>query len=228
MHALIVDDHPLFSAGLQLLLQQSEAVQHVDCAVDGEQALARVRSHAFDMVLLDWVLGGEPSGEKLIVLLHEIRPRLRVVVIAGECPPARVRSAIEAGAVGFVPKAVTPAEMISALSITARGGIYLPPGVLMEGAAAVSGSAFSNTVGTATSASSVLRAMTEAFPGLTPRQQDVLGGLVIGLSNKAIARELGIAEGTVKQHVHAIYRELGVDSRTEAVYLLARRGVRFV
>jgi two-component system nitrate/nitrite response regulator NarL len=70
--------------------------------------------------------------------------------------------------------------------------------------------------------------MTEAFPGLTPRQQDVLGGLVIGLSNKAIARELGIAEGTVKQHVHAIYRELGVDSRTEAVYLLARRGVRFV
>jgi DNA-binding NarL/FixJ family response regulator len=227
MRTLIVDDHPLFSAGLQLLLHQADAVGEVACVAHGAQALERVAAEPFDLVLLDWVLGGEPTGETLIALLHEIRPRLRVVVIAGDCPPARVHAAIEAGAVGFVPKAVTPTEMISALSITSRGGVYLPPGVLMQGATAdltLSGAPAADTA----AASSALSGMTEAFPGLTPRQQDVLGGLVIGLSNKAIARELGIAEGTVKQHVHAIYRELGVDSRTEAVYLLARRGVRFV
>lgn len=227
MRALIVDDHPLFSAGLQLLLRQSQAAEDVACAVDGAQALACVRAQPFDLVLLDWVLGGEPSGAALIALLHEARPRVRVVVLAGECPPQRVRAAIDAGAVGFVPKAVTPSEMISALSVTARGGVYLPAGVWLEPSAPGGGGASLARVGSGT-APSALAGLGEAFPGLTPRQQDVLSSLVSGLSNRSIARDLGIAEGTVKQHANAIYRELGVDNRTEAVYLLARRGVRFV
>ena len=227
MRALIVDDHPLFSAGLQLLLREQRAVDEVSCAANGREALERVRTDPFDVVLLDWVLGGEPSGGPLIGLLHDVRPRLRVVVIAGESPPQRVRAAIDAGAVGFVPKTVTPTEIVAALSLTARGGIYLPPGDeegRMPDPTTVQASALAaNSPGAA-----ALRGMADAFPGLTPRQCDVLGCLVSGLSNKAIGRELGITEGTVKQHAHAIYRELGVDNRTEAVYLLARRGIRFV
>lgn len=225
MRALIVDDHPLFSAGLQLLLRQEQAVDDVACAANGAEALERVRADPFDVVLLDWVLGGEPSGGPLIGLLHEVRPRLRVVVIAGESPPPRVRAAIDAGAVGFVPKTVAPTEIVAALSLTARGGIYLPPGddaVRLPDPSPQTPRPAAPSTGAPT-----LRGMVEAFPGLTPRQCDVLGCLVSGLSNKAIGRELGISEGTVKQHTHAIFRELGVDNRTEAVYLLARRGIRF-
>lgn len=225
MRALIVDDHPLFSAGLQLLLRQEQAVDDVACAANGAEALERVRADPFDVVLLDWVLGGEPSGGPLIGLLHEVRPRLRVVVIAGESPPPRVRAAIDAGAVGFVPKTVAPTEIVAALSLTARGGIYLPPG---DDAVRLPDPSPQTPRPTALSTGApTLRGMVEAFPGLTPRQCDVLGCLVSGLSNKAIGRELGISEGTVKQHAHAIFRELGVDNRTEAVYLLARRGIRF-
>ena len=66
-----------------------------------------------------------------------------------------------------------------------------------------------------------------AFPQLTQRHVEVLGHIVRGLSNKEIGRDLGIADGTVKQHANAIYRELGLQNRTEAVYLLAKMGVRF-
>ena len=65
-----------------------------------------------------------------------------------------------------------------------------------------------------------------AYPRLTPRQVDVLVCAVRGQSNKLIARELGISDGTVKQHLNAVYRELGVNSRTEAVYQLAHQGLR--
>ena len=74
-------------------------------------------------------------------------------------------------------------------------------------------------------AGALLQPLGQAFPTLTPRQLEVLGALARGLANKQIARELGISEGTVKQHVNAILFELGVSNRTEAVYLLARLGI---
>ena len=72
-----------------------------------------------------------------------------------------------------------------------------------------------------------LRSLAEAYPALTPRQQEIVALLVLGLSNKAIARQLDISDGTVKQHLHPVFRALGVVNRTEVVYLLAREGVRF-
>ena len=232
MRTLIVDDHLLFSAGLQLLLGATEGVGEVDCAASGEQALQMAAAVPYDLVLLDWHLGREPAGAALVGLLREALPQTRVVVVSGEVHPDLVRNAIEAGAVGFVPKESAPEAMIQALNIVAHGGICLPSAALAAEVGRLLGSP--ESAGRSPLAATARRGagaeLTEigaAFPQLTPRHVEVLGRIVRGLSNKEIARELGIADGTVKQHANAIFRELGLSNRTEAVYLLARMGVRF-
>jgi len=237
MRTLIVDDHLLFSAGLRLLLSTTEGVSEVDCAGSGEEALQRAVTTAYDLVLLDWHLGREPSGEALIAQLHEVLPQARVVVVSGEAHPDIVRSAIDAGAVGFVPKDSAPEALIQALGAVARGGVCLPDDALAADASRLpddptpEGAFASGGLGSrGAGRSGIGAALTEigaAFPQLTPRHVAVLGHLVRGLSNKEIGRDPGIADGTVKQHANAIYRELGLQNRTEAVYLLAKMGVRF-
>lgn len=213
MRTLIVDDHPLFSDGLRLLLMTQAAVTDVVCCESGEAALAQAAQVPFDLVLMDWNLGGGLSGAPLVRQLAQQAPQARLVVVSGENSATHVRLAIESGAVGFVPKESPSALLIDALTITAHGGIYLPAEVLLPEARPAPGSA--------------LLTMTEAFPRLTGRHVEVLALLVRGLSNKHIARRLDIAENTVKQHLNAIFSVLEVSNRTEAVYLLSRRGVRF-
>ena len=237
MRTLIVDDHLLFSAGLRLLLQATGSLGEVDCAASGTQALQQAARIPYDLVLLDWHLGREPSGVTLIGQLHEVLPQARVVIVSGEAHPDLVRRAIDAGAVGFVPKESSPEAMIQALDIVARGGISLPEAALAAHAArlpeapfssrAFASDALSSEASARSGSGAVLTEIGAAFPDLTTRHVQVLGHIVRGLSNKEIARELDIAEGTVKQHAYAIFRELGLQNRTEAVYLPARMGVRF-
>lgn len=237
MHTLIVDDHLLFSAGLRLLLQDTGNLGEVDCAASGAQALQQATQRAYDLVLLDWHLGREPSGVTLIGQLQQVLPQARVVIVSGEASPDLVRRAIDAGAVGFVPKETSPEAMIQALDIVARGGVFLPEAALAAHAARLPNASYPSRAFTPASPSSEASsrsgsgaALTEigaAFPDLTTRHVQVLGHIVRGLSNKEIARDLGIAEGTVKQHANAIFKELGLQNRTEAVYLLAKMGLRF-
>ncbi len=237
MHTLIVDDHLLFSAGLRMLLQATGSWGEVDCAASGAQALQQAVTRPYDLVLLDWHLGREPSGVALIGQLQQVLPQTRVVIVSGEAGPDLVRRAIDAGAVGFVPKEASPEAMIQALDIVACGGIFLPEAALAAHAArlpqaslpsrAFAPGAPSSAAKARSGSGAALTEIGAAFPDLTTRHVQVLGHIVRGLSNKEIARDLGIADGTVKQHANAIYKELGLQNRTEAVYLLARMGLRF-
>lgn len=230
MQALIVDDHALFGEGLRLLLLGGTPVQTAVCCKSGTEALALAERTPFDLVLADWNLGTEPGGETLVAALKERLPHSRVVVVSGESGSAVVRRAVEAGAAGFVPKESSPALLIDALSVTAHGGIYLPAAVLLgAGAEVVSAPATAPAVPPATAATPAqnLRRLADVFPQLTPRHAEVLDYVARGMSNKQIARALDIADGTVKQHLNAIFRELDVSNRTEAVYLMAKSGVRF-
>jgi two-component system nitrate/nitrite response regulator NarL len=219
MQILIVDDHLLFAESLRLLLLGTlDADGSVRCANSGAAALEAARQLAPELVLLDWNLGSEPSQEALIEALKTELPEARLVVVSGEAHAEVVRRAIDAGAAGFVPKESTPALLIGALRLIADGGIYLPPQLLRPGDRAER---------TAPRTERALRSLAEAYPALTPRQQEIVALLVRGLSNKAIARQLDISDGTVKQHLHPVFRALGVANRTEVVYLLAREGVRF-
>jgi two-component system nitrate/nitrite response regulator NarL len=224
VRTLIVDDHPLFSDGLRLLLMASTSIAEIVCAHSGTDALAHAAQSPFDLVLLDWNLGSAPTGAVLVQEFKAALPRARVVIVSGESSAALVKLAIESGAVGFVPKESSSALLIDALSITAHGGIYLPPAVLGAGADVRPATAVP-------AASPVARpgllSIEDMFPQLTPRHVEVLGCLMRGMPNKQIARELDISDGTVKQHLNTVFRELDVQNRTEAVYLLAKSGVRF-
>jgi DNA-binding NarL/FixJ family response regulator len=212
------------------LLLNSAPGGEIVCCENGAAALALAEQAEFDLVLLDWNLGSGISGEPLLAALKAALPNSRVVIISGENGAAVVRRSIEGGAAGFVPKESSPALLTDALSLIAHGGVYLPLAALgereRERARAATLASGVTASGSGSSPPALLR-IADAFPQLTARHVDVLDRLARGMSNKQIARALDISEGTVKQHLNAIFRELDVANRTEAVYLMATRGVRF-
>ncbi len=198
MKVLLIDDHPLILAALSHVIEalgEEVAVIAVDHA---EAARAALKSqNDLDLVLLDLHLG-EVSGFDLLDEFRADYPALPIVVISASEQAADVMRAIDHGAMGFVPKRSGTELLTEALQLVLAGGIYVPPlGFLPQQA-------------TPEPAKPVL-------PGLTPRQNAVLALLLQGKPNKIIARELDIAVDTVKDHVAAVLKLLGVSTRTQAV-----------
>jgi len=209
MNLLLIDDHALFREGLRALLGNisPDVVVFESASVEG--GIDECSLTLFRMVLLD--LGLSQSGG--LATLEQFRaevPATPVVVLSGERDAGLIRTAIECGAVGYIPKSHTAEQMIAALRFVLAGGVYLPPEVLDAERAAVG-----------QPAASMER---ERFALLSPRQQQVARLLLQGQANKAIARELDLSEGTVKAHVSAIYQIIGARNRVEAVTLAARHG----
>ena len=210
MNILLVDDHALFREGLKFLLRSLDAALEVDEASDCAKALEHAAARSHDLVLLDLKMPGV-AGLDALAALRDAIPDAPLVVLSGEDNPGVVRAAIEHGAMGFIPKSSTPEVLIQALRLVLARGVYLPPAVL-DAAANPATAAESGT----------------ALRGLTPRQMDVLRCVIQGKSNKVIARELDVSEGTVKAHLSSVLRALGARSRTEAVYAAAKLGLRLV
>lgn len=198
MNVLIVDDHPLYREGIKVLLAgldptiTTQGVSRVDevAAVTSAGGGAPV-----DLVLLDMNL----PGMSHMVALREIQARFEgvpVVVVSGEEDPALALSAIDAGASGFIPKSTDPEITVQALRLVLAQGVYLPPMALQHAAQ---------------------RRAASPVPALSEKQSAVLQRLLQGKSNKLIARDLDIAEGTVKAHLWAVYQALGVNSRSQAM-----------
>jgi DNA-binding NarL/FixJ family response regulator len=210
MNVLLIDDHALFREGLKFLLGSLDAALHVDEAGDCARALEHAAARGNDLVLLDHKMPGV-AGLDALAALREAIPAAPLVVLSGEDNPGVVRAAIEGGAMGFIPKSSTPEVLIQALRLVLARGVYLPPAVLDAASepAPESGSE-------------------AALRGLTPRQVDVLRCVIQGKSNKVIARELDVSEGTVKAHLSSVLRAFGARSRTEAVYAAAKLGLKLV
>ncbi|MDB5999145.1 MAG: hypothetical protein JWP52_844 [Rhizobacter sp.] len=205
MRLLMIDDHVLFLQGLKTLLGELAPELSIDLAETSTQALHLAASTTYHLVLMDWHLEGGDARD-CIARLRDIGCAARVVVLSGETRPALIREAIEVGAAGFVPKKYNSDLMLAALSVVIQGGIYLPPEALREAPPALSD-------------------LAGRMAQLTSRQQDVYRAAARGLPNKLIARELGIAESTVKTHLTAVYAVLGVTNRTQAAYQASREGV---
>lgn len=221
MKILVIDDHPLFCDGLVLLLQAMGLAEQVESCYKADQVPQACARNAWDLVLLDWNLGVLPESDPLTLIgtIRQVQEEARIVVVSAEVSAEGVRAAVEAGAVGYVPKDATSQRLIEAIEVTSRGGIYLPRSILTG-----LGERPSNVAEAEKGVDGVAheRTLDNAFPGLTERQSAALKLATRGLSNKAIARLLDISDSTVKQHLHAAYRELGVSGRTEAVYLMSR------
>jgi DNA-binding NarL/FixJ family response regulator len=217
MNILLIDDHALFREGLKFLLRSLDAALKVDDAGDCAKALEQAAARSYELVLLDLKMPGV-QGLDALTALREAIPSAPLVVLSGEDNPGVVRAAIERGAMGFIPKSSTPEVLIQALRLVLAHGVYLPPAVL-DGVGAAPSPA---------SAASQSSAGQTALPGLTPRQMDVLRCVIQGKSNKLIARELDVSEGTVKAHLSSVLRALDARNRTEAVYAAAKLGLRLV
>lgn len=212
MHILLVDDHTLFREALLHVLNQLDSNTLILEAANAEEAAQLVsRSRNLDLILLDIDLPGV-DGLTALPGLRELAPTVPIVVLSGSETCSHVTRALQNGAIGYIPKSCSSHEMLGALKIILQGDVYIPPRLMGK-------------LGTPilTVESSVNG---EPLPSLlTSRQIEVLELMTKGLPNKSIARSLNVAEGTIKLHVAAILRALGVRNRTEAVMQATRLGV---
>lgn len=200
MRILLVDDHLLFSRGLQFLLADLDAQARCVMATSIAQAVAQ--DGPFDLVLLDYALP-DSQGHKGLQQVRAAHEGVPVVVLSGETRLQLVSDLVELGAAGFISKASDTEVLLSALRTVLAGGIYLPRQLL--GVPSPDASARAHD--------------------LSPRQVQVVLKLMQGKSNRLIASELELTENTVKTHLAAAFRTLGVANRTEAVFKAASLGL---
>ena len=204
MHILLVDDHPLFRSGIGSVVTELDAEVRTAEVSSCEEALTEIDAGSdFALILLDLNLPGM-DGMTGLSKLRDAAPATPIVVLSASENTAKIKQAISAGAKGYIPKSAGRDIILNALRLVLSGGVYLPINIMME---------------TPTPSS----AGTDEH--LTPRQLDVLQWLVRGRSNKEIASLLGMAENTVRVHVAAILKFLGVKNRTEAGFAAASRGL---
>ncbi len=220
MKVLLIDDHPLILAALQSVIEGLGSHVSVVGVAGARAARDALGTDAgFDLMLLDLHLG-DADGFELLVELRNAWPAIPVVVVSASDRSADVIRAIDLGAMGFVPKRASNDVLTEALEIVMSGGIYVPP-VAMQSYGEHDAGNGAHDAAPAAAGDAPRPAALSAFK-LTPRQTEVLGLLLRGQSNKLIARELNLSVETVKDHVAAVLRTLGVNSRTQAVLAVSQ------
>jgi two-component system nitrate/nitrite response regulator NarL len=218
MKILLIDDHPIFRAGLQLLLQELEPSVEVLHAGTCAEGIAIACNRPLNLVFLDLNL---PDGHGLVCLraLKEARPSLPVVVVSGEeMNRGFIEKALELKAMGFVPKSENATMIEAALRAALAGGVFLPSSLLGRN---------STLDSTHDRVRNPPLASAGMDFGVTKRQCDVLRLLVQGLPNKRIAAKLDISVPVVKKHVSDLLAHFQVVSRTQLVAHVAERGILF-
>jgi DNA-binding NarL/FixJ family response regulator len=204
IRVLICDDHAVVRQGLRTYLELQEDIEVVGEAADGQAAIDAAARHAPDVVLLDLAM---PDRDGLGAL-PRLRERARVIVLTSFGEDDRLFAALRGGAVGFLLKDTEPAEIVRAIRTAHAGQSPLSPAV----------------------AARVIDQLAQAgrpraVDALTPREREVLRLIARGFSNKRIARELGVAEKTVKTHVGHVLAKLELTDRTQAALYAVREGL---
>jgi DNA-binding NarL/FixJ family response regulator len=226
MKVLLVDDHPLILSALQTVIKGlGDHVNVVGAGSAREAREALQNENDFDLVLLDLQLG-DANGFDLLIEFRAGYPALPVVVVSASDRASDVIRSIDLGAMGFVPKRATNDTLFEALHMVMSGGIYVPPMSIGTEPPSFNrrrtDASLLNVVNREATDSGFQTQPSLASLGLTPRQTDVLALLLKGNPNKLIARELGLSVETVKDHVAAVLRALGVSSRTQAVLAVSQ------
>lgn len=201
MNILLVDDHALFRGGFKLMLAKLwDAPPRVVEASSAEAGIAAAGQQEFDLIFLDLGLPGLEGIDGLRAFRRTC-PTTCLVVWSAVDGAEVVRQALLYGAQGYIPKSVSAEVMEDALHQILGGRVYVPANL----AAADGGERLDDL--------------------LTTRQVEVLAELCAGRANREIGDQLGMSDNTVRAHVSAIFRQLGVRSRTEAVLMAKRKGV---
>ncbi|MCC2616358.1 response regulator transcription factor [Aestuariibacter halophilus] len=202
---LVADDHPLYRDALRGALTTHFDDLNLLEASDLPETVHQLQSHDVDLLLFDLHM---PGSSDLFGLIHvrKLFPDVPVAVISGLEDKGIVSKVINAGALGFIPKTTAAGEVAEAVNTIIDGDIWVPK-ALQEGVQAVD-DGFSE--------------LAEKVASLTPAQYKVLCYLRDGLLNKQIGFELDIAEATVKAHITAVFKKLGINNRTQAVLIASQ------
>ncbi|GAA2377804.1 response regulator transcription factor [Nonomuraea africana] len=199
IQVLIADDHPVVRQGLRTFLDLQDDITVVGEAADGAEAVALVETLRPDVLLLDLKM---PVLDGLGALERLGGSATRVLVLTSVSDRSDVGPAMRAGAAGFLYKDVDPNALVQAVRAVHGGQVLLAP----------------------EAASAMLTAEAPPVP-LTEREREVLRLIAAGRSNKEIARDLTVAEKTVKTHVSNVLMKLGVQDRTQAALYAVRHGL---
>jgi DNA-binding NarL/FixJ family response regulator len=204
IRVVLADDHAVVRQGLRTFLDLQDDIEVVAEASDGLEAVDAAERLDPDVVLLDLVM---PRLDGLGALKQLRSGRARVIVLTSFGDDDKLFAALRGGAAGYLLKDVQPADLVRAIRSAHAGESPLSPAIATRIVEEVAQGAVS------------------AHDDLTPRELDVLTLIARGRSNKVIARELGVAEKTVKTHVSHILSKLGVSDRTQAALYAVRQGL---
>ena len=200
MRLVLVDDHPIVLSGLERLFAATPDVEVVARCQTGREALDVTRTLRPDLILLDLKLP-DMSGIEVLKTIRSERLPVKVVLLSAAAMGDDVIAAKELSADGLLYKDLSPSDLVSEVNKAAAGLKPFPPEVPEDPSA---------------------KALRTALSG---RELQVVRAVAAGLRNRAIAEQLGIAEGTVKLHLHNIYEKLRIDSRLELMLMATRAGI---
>jgi NarL family two-component system response regulator LiaR len=201
LRVLLADDHRLILDSVRSSLEETGEFEVVGEAVTGSQVLSLVKRLAPDVVLLDIRMPGMDG----LVCLDQIKkrnPEIKVIVLSASTDQKLIENVLKRGASAYIVKSVNPIDLPAALRQAVEGTVYNAIGLPESNAAGIAKAA-----------------------GLTERETVILSALARGLSNEQIAKELWVAEQTVKFHLTNVYRKLGVANRTEAARYAYQQGL---
>ncbi len=196
---LLVDDHAVIRMGLTTAASDAADMEVVVGVETGREAVEAFRRHRPDVVVLDLRLHGMGGIETMQALREECKD-VRILIFSSFAKGEEIFRAMKAGAAGFVLKDMPLERLLEAIRVVHRGDQYMPPEIAM-------------------------RVGERLLAQLSPREIDILHLLARGRSNKEIAAQLGVVEGTVKIHITNIFSKLGVNDRTQALIEAVKRGI---
>lgn len=208
---LLIDDHTLFREGLQELLTRRN-IETVGAVGDGEAGIRLARELLPDVILLDMRMPGM-NGLEVLRRLRQGGLRMPIVMLTTSTEESDLIECLRNGAQGYLLKEMEPGDLVDALEEIIEGKTVVAPHLAQLLVRVVQGQP------------EPVPDQPGPFDALTPREGEILSLLAEGQSNKVIARNLGISDGTVKLHVKAILRKLGVHSRVEAAVLAVQHSL---
>ena len=207
IHVMIVDDHSVVRKGIEMLLSTEPSIKIVGEAASGQEAIARAKDLKPDVIVMDLVMP-EGGGTTAIAAIKGRMPNTRILVLTTFGDEASVTAAMQAGADGYLLKDAGGEALLNSIRAVRRGDVPLDPHAARH-----------LVRGTATGRD------TPGGVRLTRREMDVLRLVAGGLSNRQVAKDLGLSAGTVKVHVSNILGKLNVSTRTEAAVWAVRTGL---
>ena len=221
---LVVDDHTLFRRGLIALLGRDARLNVVGDAADASQAQRKAQELQPDLILLDNHLPGVNGVDALPALL-EAAPGVRVLMLTVSEDENDLAAALRGGAAGYLLKTMEGDDLTAAIQRAMQGNNVVAPEMMSKLVAAYRGAASGTAAEAPLPLENPASSAGALMASLSPRERDILRGIVRGASNKEIARDHGIAETTVKIHVQHVLRKLEVSSRVHAAVIASGNGL---